>query len=56
MIRSNPLVLNFDEYLIKVRAILKSSEVFYHHTLITSENCITLIDEIRKDKNAFEVC
>lgn len=45
-------MLNFTEYLIKIRSILKSSEKYYAHKIINDKNCIAMIEEILQDRGA----
>ncbi|CAD8122769.1 unnamed protein product [Paramecium sonneborni] len=51
---NNLLILNFQEYVIRIRKILKESKIFYTHKEINEKNIVSKIPEILDDNLASE--
>ncbi|KAM3130810.1 hypothetical protein pb186bvf_017105 [Paramecium bursaria] len=48
----DPLILNFDEYVMKIRKILEESKIFYVHSDVNQKNVISKVSEILDDVQA----
>ncbi|CAK66378.1 unnamed protein product (macronuclear) [Paramecium tetraurelia] len=46
---SNLLILNFQEYVIRIRKILKESNIYYTHQEVNERNIVSKIPEIQND-------
>lgn len=51
----DPLILNFDEYVMKIRKILEESKIFYVHSDVNQKNIISKVTEILDDVQATKV-